>query len=69
MDNKYPVSASKPPNLPKACRDLEQIDKVLAPQSVRVGIPRVLTGLYEIRNNRDSGHVGGEVDANHMDAS
>jgi len=69
VDGSYPASASKPSNFPKACRDLEQVDKAAAPQSVRVGIPRVLTGLYEIRNNRDSGHVGGEVDANHMDAS
>ncbi|MER7559080.1 hypothetical protein ABTZ46_19205 [Nocardioides sp. NPDC126508] len=69
VDGGYPASASKPSNFPKACRDLEQVDKAAAPQSVRVGIPRVLTGLYEIRNNRDSGHVGGEVDANHMDAS
>lgn len=68
-DGSYPDSASKPSNFPKACRDLEQVDKAAAPQSVRVGIPRVLTGLYEIRNNRDSGHIGGEVDANHMDAS
>lgn len=28
----------------------------------------VLIALYEIRNNRGVGHVGGEVDANHMDA-
>lgn len=69
VEGSYPESASKPSNFPRACRDLEQVDKAAAPQSVRVGIPRVLTGLYEIRNNRDSGHVGGEVDANHMDAS
>lgn len=69
VDGSYPDSASKPPNFPKACRDLELVDKTVASQSIRVGIPRVLTGLYEIRNNRDSGHVGGEVDANHMDAS
>ena len=24
--------------------------------------------LYEIRNNRNVGHVGGDVDPNHMDA-
>lgn len=69
VDGSYPESAYKPSNFPQACRDLERYDKSKAAQSVRIGIPRVLTGLYEIRNNRDSGHVGGEVDANHMDAS
>jgi hypothetical protein len=28
----------------------------------------MLVGLYEIRNNRGVGHVGGDVDPNHMDA-
>src|SRR5262249_17697761 len=31
-------------------------------------IPRMLLGLYDIRNNRGVGHVGGDVDPNHMDA-
>jgi len=31
-------------------------------------IPRLLPVLYEIRNNRGVGHVGGDVDPNHMDA-
>ena len=31
-------------------------------------IPRVLPVLYEIRNNRGVGHVGGDVDPNHEDA-
>jgi len=29
----------------------------------------MLIALYEFRNNRDVGHVGGDVDANHMDAA
>ncbi len=28
----------------------------------------MLIALYEIRNNRNVGHVGGDVDPNHMDA-
>lgn len=39
------------------------------PKSVRVGIPRVLVALYDIRNNRGVGHVGGDVDANHINAT
>lgn len=69
IDGQFPASASKPPRFPDACKDLEKAPKTQAPQSVRVGIPRVLTGLYEIRNNRGVGHVGGDVDANHMDAT
>lgn len=29
----------------------------------------MIMALYEIRNNRGVGHVGGEVDPNHMDAT
>lgn len=28
----------------------------------------MIVALYEVRNNRNVGHVGGEVDPNHMDA-
>lgn len=69
VDGSYPDAASKPDDFPTACRNLGKADKSTFSQSVRLGIPRVLVGLYDIRNNRDSGHVGGEVDANHMDAS
>lgn len=69
VDGAFPVKASKPPNFPQACKDMEKCDKALFPQSVRITIPRVLVGLYEIRNNRNVGHVGGDVDANHMDAT
>ena len=68
-DGNFPATASKPSNFPQACRDMEKVDKALFPQSVRITIPRVLVGLYEIRNNRNVGHVGGDVDANHMDAT
>lgn len=51
-----------------ACKDLENAPKTFS-RSVRIQIPRMLTALYEVRNNRGVGHVGGEVDPNHMDAS
>jgi hypothetical protein len=69
VDGFYPATASKPSNFPRSCEALAQCDKAKFPQSVRVGVPRVLVGLYEIRNNRGVGHVGGDVDANHMDAT
>jgi hypothetical protein len=37
-------------------------------RSISIQIPRMLIALYEIRNNRNVGHVGSDVDPNHMDA-
>lgn len=36
--------------------------------SVRFHIPNALHFLYTVRNKRSVGHVGGDVDPNHMDA-
>lgn len=38
------------------------------PDSIRFHIPQALTFLYTLRNKRGVGHVGGEVNPNHMDA-
>ena len=67
-DGSYPAASKKPKNMLLACAALEQEPSTL-PRSVRVSIPRVLIALYEIRNNRSVGHVGGEVDPNHMDVT
>lgn len=63
----YPTAPSKPGNFVQACRQLEQNSSV--PRSFQILIPRLLPALYEIRNNRGVGHVGGDVDPNHMDAT
>lgn len=65
-DGKYPPRASKPRNMVQACQQLEQ--ETSQPRSVRIQIPRMVVALYEVRNNRNVGHVGGDVDPNHMDA-
>lgn len=69
----YPASASKPSNFVSACRALESNAHVQSnahvPRSFQILIPRLLPALYEIRNNRGVGHVGGDVDPNHMDAN
>ena len=67
VDNNYPASASKPQNMVDACKKLEQSPRTF-PRSIRIQIPRMLVALYEIRNNRGVGHVGGDVNPNHMDA-
>lgn len=66
-DGKYPARAKKSRNMVLACQNLEN-EAAGAPRSIRIQIPRMLIALYEIRNNRNVGHVGGDVDPNHMDA-
>ena len=67
----YPAKAKKPPNMAVACRALEgqTATTVIGDKSLRVYIPRALIYLYDIRNQRGVGHVGGDVDPNAMDAS
>jgi hypothetical protein len=69
VDGKFPQRAAKPRNMFDACKALEQADASQFSRSVRIQIPRVIVALYEIRNNRGVGHVGGDVDPNLMDAS
>lgn len=68
VDGKFPSKAKKPPYFDKACAAFVDADAKTFPRSVRLHIPRVLTALYEVRSNRGVGHVGGDVDPNHMDA-
>ena len=63
----YPNSPNKPRNFVNACKQLE--NKTALPRSFRILIPRLLPSLYEVRNNRNVGHVGGEVDPSYMDSS
>jgi hypothetical protein len=63
----YPAKASKPANMVDACRALEKNKNV--PRSFQILLPRLLPPLYEVRNQRGVGHVGGAVDPNHMDAT
>ena len=64
----YPKRSTKPSNMVDACRRLENETSSI-PRSIRIQIPRMLMALYEVRNNRGVGHVGGDVDPNHMDAT
>ncbi len=63
---RYPTTLNKPLNFVNACRGLEQNSN--EPRSFQILIPRMLPALYEIRNSRNVGHIGGDVDPNHMDA-
>ena len=63
----YPSTSSKPSNFVQSCRALENAPNL--ERGLRILAARILPALYEIRNNRDVGHVGGEVDPNFMDSS
>lgn len=63
----HATTPSKPRNFVSACRALES--QITNPRSFQILIPRMLPALYEVRNNRGVGHVGGDVDPNSMDAS
>ncbi len=69
---RFAQAPAKPPNLIDACRTLESQRAQpcrVGDRSLRVLIPRALVTLYEIRNNRGGGHVGGDVDPNFLDAT
>jgi hypothetical protein len=68
----FSAKPMKPPNMRDACQGLEKLPsnvRLVGDRSFRVLIPRLLAGLYEIRNNRGVGHIGGDVDPNLMDAT
>jgi hypothetical protein len=71
IKGKFAAKPSKPPNMRDACQALEKVPangNLAGDRSLRILIPRLLCGLYEIRNNRGVGHIGGDVDPNLMDA-
>lgn len=50
-------------------RGFEQIPSANAKESFRIHIPRTLVAMYNIRNKRGVGHLGGDVNPNRSDAS
>lgn len=66
----YPARAEKPGRFPDTCWAMASTyQNVPDSRSARILIPRMMLGLYDIRNNRGVGHAGAEVDPNHMDAT
>ena len=68
ISGNYPTTPAKPKNMVTASQAFEQESATKFSRSVRIQIPRLLIAVYELRNNRSMGHVGGDVDPNHMDA-
>lgn len=72
MQGKFPDKPSKPKNFLDACRALEKAPEEpsrVGDRSLRLLIPRMLSVLYEIRNSRGVGHIGGDVNPNLLDAT
>lgn len=68
----FAPTLTKPKNVVQACRSLEALPanpSLTGDHSLRILIPRMLPVLYDIRNNRGVGHVGGDVDPNFLDAT
>jgi hypothetical protein len=57
------------PNYNTECDKLEKLPSSAGPESLRILVPRALTFLYTLRNKRGIGHVGGDIDANEIDAA
>jgi hypothetical protein len=66
----YPPRSKKPGNFGPTLWEMERkYQTVPNSSSARVLVPRMMLGLLDIRNNRNVGHTGGDVDPNHMDAT
>lgn len=50
-------------------RAFEQIPSANARESFRIHLPRTLLAMYNVRNKRGVGHLGGDVNPNRADAS
>lgn len=55
-------------NFADECRKIVTSPKASAEESIRTVVPRALVFLYTMRNKRGIGHVGGDVEANKIDA-
>jgi len=55
-------------NFADECRKLITSSNTAVVESLRVVMPRALVLVYTVRNKRGIGHVGGDVDANRIDA-
>jgi len=57
------------PDMIGTIRRFEQLPSSTTNESYRIHIPRVLVAMYNVRNKRGVGHVGGDINPNHADAT
>lgn len=56
-------------NFGQECQKFESLPQASGTESFRLLIPRALNFIYSLRNKRGIGHVGGDIDANAIDAA
>lgn len=56
-------------NFADEARKIIQLNATTGPESLRTIVPRALVFLYTLRGKRGIGHIGGDVDANSIDAA
>jgi hypothetical protein len=66
---RYIPFGSKIPNFADECRRIVTSTNMKVVESLRVVVPRALVFIYTVRNKRGIGHVGGDIDANRIDAA
>ena len=69
LDGSYVPFTTQLSNFKGECERIEKLPVASGPEGIRILVPRALCFLYTLRNKRDFGHAGGEVDANEIDAS
>ena len=65
----YTAIGAHMPDMIGKLRALEQLPATSAIESYRIHIPRALTMIYNIRNKRGVGHLGGDVNPNFTDST
>jgi hypothetical protein len=69
INGTYTAVGIHTPDMIGKLRAFEQIPAATAIESYRIHIPRTLTTIYNIRNKRGVGHLGGDINPNFADAS
>ena len=65
----YVAFGKQIPNLADEVRKIIQLPAATGIESLRIIIPRALMFMYTVRSKRGIGHVGGDVEANEIDAA
>lgn len=65
----YTPFGKRIPNMADECRKIIAATNNSSTESVKIIIPRALVFLYTMRNKRDIGHIGGDIDANSIDGA
>ena len=69
LTQSYTPFGQKINNFTEECKKLGQVQSSPGNESLRIIMPKALDFAYTIRNKRGIGHVGGDVEANQIDAA